>query len=169
MYLSDIGEDIVWCSGIWHHIKTGYTLPARQPTRLTTLEFQNEDRARSLVRHSWNGQSSGPVDGDIQRCIHYRETNTFFWSLCCLFFFDIRLVSSNSSSYSLPNIEKWLSILAEAWILSTLCPQSGYHQITVAPADHSKAAFTILLVYLNINACQYGFMVHQEHSSVQRS
>jgi hypothetical protein len=43
--------------------------------------------------------------------IHYREILTTFWSLCCLFFLDIRiliasLVSSNSSYTKLPSITK---------------------------------------------------------------
>ncbi|KAE8973239.1 hypothetical protein PR002_g26257 [Phytophthora rubi] len=121
-----------------HHIDTGSEKPIMLKRR---RHAQSEDAImkdnvskmlRAGVIEEGNGAWGFPVvlvrkkDGEVRFCVDYRALNKV----------------TKRDVYPLPRIDETLEALGGARLFSTLDLKAGYWQISVAPEDRDKTAFT---------------------------
>jgi transposase InsO family protein len=122
---------------VQHHILTEGPPVASQPYRVgpTARESISKEVDRMLsmdVIEPCSGPWASPIvlipkpDGSIRFCVDYRRLNKV----------------TRKDSYALPRMDDCIDSLGTAQFFSTLDANAGYWQISVAPEDRDKTAFT---------------------------
>jgi hypothetical protein len=123
---------------IQHRINTGTAPAIKSRSRRTPLGFQAEEEKTLLgmlearvVQESNSDWSAAPVlvrkrDGKVRYCLDFRPLNNV----------------TIKDAFPLPLIEECIDTLCGAEYFSTLDMSSGYWQISIAPEDRHKTAFS---------------------------
>ncbi|KAE8889046.1 hypothetical protein PF010_g24596 [Phytophthora fragariae] len=121
-----------------HHIDTGSEKPIMLKRRrhAQSEDAIMEDNVSKMLRagviEEGNGAWGFPVvlvrkrDGEVRFCVDYRALNKV----------------TKRDVYPLPRIDETLEALGGARLFTTLDLKAGYWQISVAPEDRDKIAFT---------------------------
>ena len=142
-------------------IDTGNARPiAQRPYRLpvayekevnSQLESMQRDNIISLSKSPW----ASPMvvvkkkDSTLRLCVDYRRLNSV----------------TEGDSFPLPSIEELLLKVCNSKYFSTLDLKSGYHQVSVAPDDRPKTAFSIGDRLYEFNTLPYGLKNAPAHFS----
>ena len=131
-------EDLGRTDLVKHHIRTGDTIPIKQPPGRMPLTLREEakkaveEMVQQKVIEPAEGPWSSPVvlvrkkDGGIRFCVDYRRLNAV----------------THKDSYPLPRNDETLEALGGSEWFSTLDLKSVYWQVELAEEDREKSAFS---------------------------
>ena len=129
--------DLGWTDVVTHHIDVGNSKPFRQRMRwyprphLEAIDQHVSTMLKQGVIEPCQSEYASNVvlakkkDGTLRCCIDYRQLNDL----------------TRKHSYPLPSMSQSLDALSGSRYFTTVDLRSGYHQLSMNPADSDKTAF----------------------------